>query len=85
MWPDETERTERLIARRQRIIEFRQSHSEGIRLNEILRSGLIAHLDEVYRDCQAFATESIRRRTEETLAILENEPENRSRIAHRLA
>lgn len=73
MWPDETERVERLIAGRQRILEFRQIHSEGIRLNDILRPGLIAHLDEVYRDCQTFATESIRRRTEETLAILENE------------
>ncbi len=74
IWANETERIDRLSARRQRILNFRQGHSEGIRLNEILRSGLISHLDEVYRDCQAFATESIRRRTEETLAILEAEP-----------
>ena len=54
-----------------RISEFRDLHSEGIRANELLRPSLIAHLHEVYRDCQTFATESIRRRTEETLAMLE--------------
>ena len=74
VWPDQTERGERLAANRQRIIKFREGHSEGIRLNEILRSGLIAHLDEVYRECQAFAIESIRRRTEETLDLLEAQP-----------
>lgn len=73
-WPNELERGERLNANRLRILEFRKVHGEGIRLNEILRANLIAHLDEVYRDCQAFATESIRRRTEETLAILESDP-----------
>jgi Fe2+ or Zn2+ uptake regulation protein len=73
LWPDEAERGERLTANRLRILEFRKIHSEGIRLNDILRSGLIAHLDEVYRECQAFATESIRRRTEETLAALETD------------
>lgn len=71
VWPDLTERDDRLMGSRQRISDFRTSHGEGIRLNDILRSSLIAHLDEVYRDCQIFATESIRRRTEETLAILD--------------
>lgn len=73
MWPDEAERIERLSAARQRILDFRQSHGEGIRLNDILRSSLIAHLNEVYRDCQVFAEDSIRRRTEDTLAILEKD------------
>ncbi len=73
-WPNEVERGEKLLASRQKIFEFRKSHGEGIRLNEILRSHLVAHLDAVYRDCQTFATESIQRRTEETLAILETEP-----------
>jgi hypothetical protein len=72
VWPDETERVERLIAAQQRILHFRNLHHEGIRLNEILRPYMIAHLDEVYRDCQTFATECIRRRTEETLSILES-------------
>ena len=75
MWPDEAERIERLSAARQRILDFRQSHGEGIRLNDILRSSLIAHLNEVYRDCQVFAEDSIRRRTEDTLAILEKKPD----------
>lgn len=73
VWPDEAERGDRLLASRQKILDFRKSHGEGIRLNDILRSELIAHLDAVYRDCQNFATESIRRRTEETLATLETE------------
>jgi hypothetical protein len=71
VWPDEVERMTRLVSARQRIIEFRNRHDECLRLNEILRPGLIAHLAEVYRDCQTFATESIRKRTEEALAILE--------------
>jgi hypothetical protein len=71
VWPDDVERSDRLLASRQKILDFRRSHGEGIQLNDILRSDLIAHLDAVYRDCQTFATESIRKRTEETLAILD--------------
>ena len=71
MWPDSGERIIMLAGIRIRISEFRDLHSEGIRANELLRPSLIAHLHEVYRDCQTFATESIRRRTEETLAMLE--------------
>lgn len=72
IWPDAAERAEKLNATRKRIISFRNLHAEAIHINDFLRSGLVAHLDEVYRDCQTFATESIRRRTEETLAVLES-------------
>lgn len=71
IWPNGTERSNRLIAIRQRISAFRDLHSDGIRMNDILRPKLILELAEVYRDCQTFATESIRRRTDEALAILE--------------
>lgn len=73
VWPDAELRTERLRASRKRIQDFRELHGEGIRLNILLRPSLIVHLDDVYRDCQTFATESIRRRTEQALAILESE------------
>lgn len=75
MWPEAGERDEKLMASRQKILQFRKTHIEGIRLNNILRSSLVAHLEEVYRDCQAFATECIRTKTEETLAILETDPD----------
>ena len=71
VWPDKAERADRMLASRQKIFEFREAHCEGVRLNEILRPDLVSHLDAVYRDCQVFATESIRRRTEVVLAILE--------------
>ena len=71
VWPDELERVQRLADVRAKVSFFRRQHDEGIRLNVILRPALIAHLNEVYRDCQIFATESIRRGTEETLAVLD--------------
>lgn len=71
VWPDDGLRAEYLGARRMRIRGFRERYGEAISLNDRLRPALIAHLEDVYRDCQTFATESIRKRTEETLTILE--------------
>lgn len=70
-WPDAADRNMKLTNTRIRIHKFRGLHHEGIAINDLLRPSLIAHLNEVYRDCQAFATDSIRKRTEETLAILD--------------
>jgi len=71
VWSDPVERDQKLKSSRERISTFRSIHAETIRLNDYLRSELVTHLEQVYRDCQAFATDSIRRRTDETLANLE--------------
>lgn len=72
VWPDPAERAQKLMSCRQKTSVFRSGHAEFIRLNDYLRSELINHLDEVYRDCQTFATESIKKRAAETLASLES-------------
>ena len=63
IWPDET-RIENLKAARQKILEFRVRYKKSIELTRRANDLLRRELDKIYRECQSFATDRIKKAVE---------------------
>jgi hypothetical protein len=63
IWPDEME-AKNLKAARRKILEFRARYTESIELNRKARDSLRRELDKIYRECQSFATDRIKKAVE---------------------
>jgi len=63
IWPDEM-RAKNLRAARRKILDFRARYSESIELNQKTDRSLRRELDKIYRECQSFATDRIKKAVE---------------------
>src|ERR1700722_13294005 len=68
IWPDET-RTENLKAARQKILDFRTHYKTSIDLNRKAHDSLRLELDKIYRECQLFATDRIKKAVDLLLKV----------------
>ncbi|MEI6077556.1 MAG: hypothetical protein WCS94_18390 [Verrucomicrobiota bacterium] len=60
IWPGES-RVEALEAARQKLLYFRRRYDAPLELNRRAHNSLRRELDKIYRDCQMFATDRIKK------------------------
>ena len=70
VWPDEAERRSNLLAKGEKIRNFRSSFSASIELCERARTEFPPLLERLYRDCQNFAATEIGAAIHDALAVL---------------
>jgi hypothetical protein len=64
VWPEDKERIKNLKAARDKISDFRLNHQQSIELSSRSRDALRQELDQIYRECQSFATNRIKKAVE---------------------
>jgi hypothetical protein len=70
VWPEASERAESLRKAREKIVSFRSRYPRSMEWSRKARSTLQDQVDEMYRDCQKFATTRIRTAVEGVLSDL---------------
>ena len=70
VWPDVSERAERLRYTRGRLITFRSAYAESVGLSAAILPALHAELNSIYRECQDFATKRISGAVENVVSSL---------------
>ena len=65
IWPDPNQCLNKLKAASEKIRKFRKGYTEFLNLNSDARTLVAKEIGEIYRDCQNFATERIRKAVDE--------------------
>ena len=71
IWPDPAERIENLDKARQKITAFRARYPESLEWSRRVSGTLRPTVDSLYRDCQKFAADEIRRSVDESFSKLD--------------
>lgn len=74
LWPEDRQRAENLKSARGRIVEFRAGYEQAIQLSEKVAPSLHEQLEKIYRECQTFATNSIKGAVEMVISNLHTRP-----------